>query len=320
MAVTMSVILLVFALFAWLYFYNQAQFKHAEKQYAPAGKFVTVDDCKIHYISKGEGPPVVFLHGGILSSRDFEEAVDLAAEKGYRAIAFDRPGYGYSERPKSRGKVTPVTQAEMIRQALKEIGVDEPIILVGHSWSGTMTLSYAIHYPEEVADVVTVAAAMYKEGYPAEHGDLLSKLITTPVLGDFMLNTLLKTPLAKGMASSMVKATFAPEEATNWYTEEVFALGFRPAHFKANREDVLAFPGTSFSLCGRYKEITVPVTILVGEKDPFHTIEQGQRLKKDIPHAVYKEVPNIGHMIPELHPEIVIESINEISKKTASLK
>lgn len=60
-----------------------------------------------------------------------------------------------------------------------------------------MTLSYALQYPNEVAGIVTLGAVMYKEGYPAEHGDLLSKIITTPLLGKLILNTLLKTPLGK---------------------------------------------------------------------------------------------------------------------------
>lgn len=313
MVVSIMVISIVFLLFVVLYLYNKSQFKKAEKQYPPSGNFINVDGCRIHYLLEGQGQPVVFLHGGILSSTDFKEVVALAAKQGYQAIAFDRPGYGYSERPNNK-KVTPITQADMIHRALKQLGIDEPIILVGHSWSGTMTLSYAIHYPDHVAGIVLLGGAMYKEGYPAENGDMLSKLITTPVLGNLILNTLLKTPLAKGMASSMVKATFAPEKAPNGYMEEVYALGFRLTHFKANREDVLAFPETSYKLCERYKEITVPTKLIVGEKDPFNTIEQGNRLKEDIPHAKYKVIPGIGHMIPDLHPTLVLENINEVSK------
>ncbi len=181
-----------------------------------------------------------------------------------------------------------------------------------------MTLSYAIQFPNEVAGIVTLAGAMYKEGYPAENGDFLSKAVTTPILGNIILNTLLKTPLAKGMANSMVKATFAPEQVPAKYVEELYSLGFRPSHFKANREDVLAFPVTSNELSAKYKTIKIPTVIVVGEKDPFGTIAQAERLKNDIPHAVYKLIPNIAHMIPELHPQTVIENINVISsmKKT----
>lgn len=63
------------------------------------------------------------------------------------------------------------------------------------------------------------------------------------------------------------------------------------------------------------KKLKTPTLIVVGEKDPFGTIEQAQRLKKDIPHAEYRLIPNIGHMIPELHPNIVMDQVNVISDK-----
>lgn len=79
---------------------------------------------KIHYLSAGEGRPAVFLHGGILSSYDFKkDVIEAASKEGYHANAFDRPGYGYSERPKE--KITPFDQAEVVNEALKKIGVNE---------------------------------------------------------------------------------------------------------------------------------------------------------------------------------------------------
>ncbi|MEH7126045.1 alpha/beta hydrolase [Bacillus sp. JJ1773] len=312
-----SIILIVLILIGMLYVYNQVQFKKTEKSFQPDGKFITVDHYKLHYISEGTGQPVVFLHGGMLSSRDFTDVVHLAAKQGYHAIAFDRPGYGYSKRPKNE-EITPITQAKIIHKALKELGINQPIILVGHSWSGAMTLSYALQFKDKVAGIVLLAGAMYKEGYPAENGDVISKAVTTPILGNLILNTLLKTPLAKGMAKFMVRETFAPEQVPDGYMEEVYILGFRPGHFRANREDVLAFPKTAKNLCEKYKEITVPTVIVVGGQDPFGTLEHAERLKKDIPHAIYNVIPHIGHMIPELHPKIVMDNINVISKKRTS--
>ncbi|WP_274856963.1 alpha/beta fold hydrolase [Bacillus methanolicus] len=125
----------------------------------------------------------------MLSSRDFTDVVQLAVKQGYRAIAFDRPGYGYSERTKNV-ETTPISQANLIHKALIELGINEPIILVGHSWSGTMTLSCALQFSDKVAGIVILAGAMYKEGYPAERGDVISKVVITPILGNIILNTL----------------------------------------------------------------------------------------------------------------------------------
>lgn len=291
-----------------LYFYNQNQFKKAELAYPPNGDFVEVDGIKLHYLSKGNGKPVVFLHGGVLSSEDFSDVIELAAQEGYKAIAFDRPGYGHSERPTNE-KVTPITQAKLIHKALKKLNITDPIILVGHSWSGTMIMSYALQFPNDVEGLVTLGGAMYKEGYPAENGDALSELVTTPILGDLIMNTLLATPLGKSMGKETTKATFSPETPPAGYEEKLLALWGRPTQFKANREDTLAFPITSKQISSRYKEIEVPTIIVVGENDPFGTIKMAERLQKDLPNSKMVRLPNVGHMIPENHPEKVLDAI-----------
>lgn len=58
-----SIILIVIVSIGLLFIYNQWQFKKAEKSYQPAGKFITVDGIKLHFITEGNGPPIVFLHG-----------------------------------------------------------------------------------------------------------------------------------------------------------------------------------------------------------------------------------------------------------------
>ncbi|WP_097073272.1 alpha/beta fold hydrolase [Ureibacillus xyleni] len=298
-------------LFVGLYIYNAIEVKKGEISFSPKGEYVTVNDVKLHYYTEGKGQPIVFLHGAMLSANDYKDVLKLAAAHGYQAFAFDRPGYGYSERPK--GKVTPISQAKLIRNALKKIGVEDPIIVVGHSWSGTMTLSYAQQFPDEVAGIVLLGAAMYKEGYPAENGDALSKIVTTPLVGELMLNTLLKTPLGKNLAKSTVISTFSPETPPDGYLEETIALGFRPGQFKANREDVLEFPKTSKEISSYYSSIETSTVIVVGENDPFNIIEQGKRLNDELKHSKLQIIPDIAHMIPVLHPQVVLEAINQLN-------
>ena len=75
--------------------------KHsAEKKYPPPGKFLTVNGTTLHYIEKGEGPPIVLLHGNGSMVQDWQASglID-ALQKEHRVIAFDRPGYGYTARP-----------------------------------------------------------------------------------------------------------------------------------------------------------------------------------------------------------------------------
>ena len=277
------------------------------------GSFVTVEGIRLHYMRKGKGVPVVFLHGGILCADDFKEVMEIAASCGYEAITFDRPGYGYSERPMNE-KVTPAVQARLIHGALQQLGIEKPI-MVGHSWSGLLVMTYALQYPDEITGIVTLAGAMYKEGYPAEHGDLISKIVTTPVIGQLFLHTVVQSPLGASLARSVTKQTFHPEPIPAGYLETTLSLWLRPGQFKANREDILAFPPAAKQASPLYPQIQSPVVIVVGEDDPFGTIDQAVRLKKDISHAELMMIPQVGHMIPQNHPEIVMQALDTVRKK-----
>ncbi|MFB4161355.1 alpha/beta fold hydrolase [Geomicrobium sp. JSM 1781026] len=302
------IVLLFFVSVLALVLFNQYQFKKSEKRNPPKGRFVDVDGVKLHYLRQGKGQPVVLLHGGVTSCEDFTEVLYYLSNKEYDCISFDRPGYGHSDRPKKA--MSADKQAELIHKALYEIGIVEPVIIVGHSWSGTLTLSYARQFPKDVANIVTLGAAMYKEGYPAERGDLLSKLIMTPLVGTVLMNTLLATPVAKRMGKQTVVETFKPEVAPSGYEQRLLDSWGRPKQFRANREDVLLFPECAYANSHHYCKITTPITIIVGDSDPFNTVQMANRLFKETEYSNLFILENVGHMIPQKHPQQVADLID----------
>lgn len=297
---------------AAFYGYNQLKFRQAEMEFPPSGKFVEADGIRLHYLERGQGRPVVFLHGGVLWSRDFERVMELAAAKGYRALAFDRPGYGHSGRPK-HGSVTPDDQARLLHEALNKLGVERPI-LVGHSWSGLLVLAYGALYPDDLAGIVTLGGGMYKEGYPAEKGDPISRIVMMPLVGRIVMNLLLAT-LGRVMARQIMKATFAPEPVPFAYEQETLALWLRPSQFRANREDVLAFAPAAAEISPNYRRIQAPAVIVVGRRDPFPTKEHSYRLHRDLPNAALMELPDAAHMIPHHHPQAVIDAVEKLARE-----
>src|ERR1043165_8484582 len=118
------------------------------------GEFVEGEGLRLHYLSRGEGRPVLLLHGISGFAHDFVPVLEVLDEKKFRAFAFDRPGHGYSERPANDGAMS--SQARLIRGALSSLGVRRPLV-VGHSWGAALALSYALQYPGEVAALVLLA-------------------------------------------------------------------------------------------------------------------------------------------------------------------
>ena len=132
---------------------NRRIAKKAERDNPPQGRFLEVDGVRLHYVERGRGQPLVLLHGNGSMIQDFESSglVDAAA-KTYRVIVFDRPGYGYSERPRTTAW-TPQAQADLLYRALRQIGISRATVL-GHSWGASVAVALALNHPDMVGGLI----------------------------------------------------------------------------------------------------------------------------------------------------------------------
>jgi pimeloyl-ACP methyl ester carboxylesterase len=119
-------------------------------------------DLRFHVQQLGEtntGPTVVFVHGLVmdnLSSFYYTLAAPLA-RKGIRTILFDLRGHGLSARPATG--YSPQESALDLIAILDELGVREPVYLLGNSYGGIVAMHTALQAAHRVAGVVVVEAA-----------------------------------------------------------------------------------------------------------------------------------------------------------------
>ena len=97
-----------------------------------ANSFTTADGTVLYYKDWGDGPAVVFSHGYPLSSDFWEDQMLFLSQQGFRAIAFDRRGFGRSSQP-ARG-YDMNTFADDLAGLVKALDLSN-ITLVGHSWA-----------------------------------------------------------------------------------------------------------------------------------------------------------------------------------------
>src|SRR5215217_8270086 len=139
MPLWLSISLAALAVLVLLALVNNVVARVAERRHPPRGKFVEVDGARLHYSDRGAGRPVVLLHGNAVTGDDYNTsgvAERLVGRR--RVIIFDRPGFGYSERP--RGPLwTAAEQANLIHTAIEQLGVRQPVV-VGHSWGTLVAL------------------------------------------------------------------------------------------------------------------------------------------------------------------------------------
>ncbi|HEY0253334.1 MAG TPA: alpha/beta hydrolase [Kofleriaceae bacterium] len=115
----------------------------------------TIAGTNVHVV--GEGPPVVLIHGsgpGVTAWANWRLTMPALVERGYRVIAPDMLGFGYTERTGTYSKETWLAQLDRLFDASKLEQVD----LVGNSFGGAIALAYAITRPRRVKSMVLMGA------------------------------------------------------------------------------------------------------------------------------------------------------------------
>jgi pimeloyl-ACP methyl ester carboxylesterase len=292
------------------FFYVRAKTKQAEAENPPQGRFVTADGVRLHYIERGEGPVLVLLHGNGVYADDFDHSglLDRAAQQ-YRVIAFDRPGFGYSERPRSK-VWTPQAQARLLRHALQELGVDSAIVL-GHSWGTLVALSMALDAPDFVRGLVLLSGYYY----PSLRADVLTSGPAVPLIGDLMRYTV--SPLIGRMLwRPIAKRAFAPMEVDPRFRALPVWMMLRPSQLRASAAETAMMVPSAMALAKRYPELKVPVVIVSGTQDLIADFgHNSERLSERIPDSELQLQPGVGHMTHYANPEQVMAAVETIAAR-----
>ena len=266
--------------------------KEAASKYAE-GKFVTVDGKKIHYIKKGQGKPVVMLHGFLLQSLTWQKSMDALARQ-FTTYAMDIPGFGYSQRIKLDGPLDFRRYAPMVKGFLDVLGL-EKVSLIGHSMGGGVAVRMAALYPDRVERIVLSAPHIMPYSYDTTSSDFGIKL---------------KPDFLTGKDSSIIKAMLAAIMLPNHgrVSQSHAARYFRPLCIKGTHLSING--GIQSALDPPFIEedaktlarLKKPVLLVHGSKDPispgqafkaFTDLSNSFRLKifKGIGHTPHEECP-----------------------------
>jgi pimeloyl-ACP methyl ester carboxylesterase len=304
--------LAIAALCLGLKLYTDWLVRRAEARYPPH-QFVTVEGLQLHYVAAGSGRPVVFIAGRNGKVQDFTLSPlfdPVTAE--YHAIFIDRPGLGYSERPKDEA-ATPEVQARLIHGALIQLEIEKPI-LVGQSRGGAIALQYALDYPDDLSGVVLLGSSPYPHEISDPIFDTIEGIVTTPIIGDFVLHTVY-VPIARQVMAPFLEAYieyFAPlDEVPSSYYNTSIDLALRPSMVKSDAEEEQVISSSLEKLCARFDQVTVPVVIVAGTLDTY-AIEQAPTLDDDIPDSEVIVVENAHHFFWFPYPDEVTAAIRVV--------
>ena len=135
-----------------------------------------------NYIRRGEGPPVILIHGIAASLHDLDDLVPELAQSGYASYALDLLGHGDSPKPDSRAYQMDWL-FEHFSAWMKSLRLAEPAVLIGHSLGGYLALEYARRVSAWTRGLVLVNPLYSLRQLPA----LLRRTYRRPNLSSFII-------------------------------------------------------------------------------------------------------------------------------------
>ena len=305
-----TVLLIILAGLVVLILGNVAFQAAAERKNPPIGVFTECDGVRLHYIERGDAaaPCVVLFHGNGTMIQDLilSGLVDRLAHN-YRVVCFDRPGFGYSHRPRTR-IWTATTQASLFAKALHQLGVRNPVVL-GHSWGTLVAIALALRSGYTVRGLVLVSGYYF----PTSRMDFwLMSGPALPLLGDLMRYTI-SPIIAWALMPKLMRTLFAPRAISPEFKNEFpISLALRPKQLRAAAEESAFLVPAAAQMQLQYRGIRCPVRIVHGKGDRLIEADQSRRLHQTLPRSLLQLIEDAGHMV-------TYEDTPEIADAVASL-
>jgi len=288
-----------------------------EAAHPPSGQFIVVEGLRLHMAevglersSPGAEPAVVLIHGASGNMEDMRLALGQKLAASHRVILIDRPGHGWSSRPADDSYASPARQAELVAEALSQLGVKRAI-LVGHSWGGAFATAYALRFPDRTAGLVLLSAVTHP--WAADPG-WYNNIASLPYIGTLFLRTLVY-PLSFFLADGVSRIVFAPQAVPEDYVRRAaIRLVLRPKTFFANARDLALLKGFISAQVPSYADLRSPTIIMTGDCDTVVSPEiNACALAATLPGAKLVFLKGVGHMPHHAAPQTIAAAIEELS-------
>ena len=270
--------------------------------------FIDVDGVRVHYQEAGDvnAPAMVLIHGFTSSTLVWSKVFLRLADAGYRVIAPDMLGYGYTAKPRN-GEYTIEGQAKLLVRLLDALGIPRAII-VGSSYGGAVAATCGLDYADRVEKLIMVGAV--NNNRPLAF--TLMRLFGSPVFGDVV------SPLLIGSRRLLRRRMKRVYDEHSWVLDErrvdARHLPLRAAN--THRAIIRTVRGWDAERISRDAHlISQPTLLLWGENDREIPISDAERLHEEIPGSRLIVFLNCGHLPHEEYPEEFVKVVTGFCKE-----
>ena len=262
---------------------------------------VTLHGREVAYTDyPGKGPALLMLHGVGSSSEGWDESAALLASSGSRVICVDLPGHGDSSR--ERGDYSLGALASTVRDLIDQLNLG-PVILVGHSLGGGISLQFLYQYPSHVRGLVLVSS-----GGLGREANWALRLASLPGSGVVIGAAVNKRTLAAYNSAhrAMRKALRRGEEAREHALERFgwLAESDRRHTFLSTLRSVVDVSGQRVSALEKlHLSRSLPVLIIWGRKDAIIPVSHGELAHSMLEHSEFVVFDDAAHEPHRTDPE-----------------
>jgi pimeloyl-ACP methyl ester carboxylesterase len=277
----------------------------------PNAEFVTLNNLSVHVeTQKYSGPAnptaplIVLMHGFGASTFSWRKVIEPLGKHGL-VVAYDRPGFGFTERPTEWKGTNPYSFAgnfELLDALITKYGKGRPLVLVGHSAGGQLAAEYARLNPSKVDDLILVDAAILTTGGGPEGFDWFYQLPNVQRLGPVLVSS-----IASSGDDLLRKSHYDPKSVT----QDVYDGYHQPLKVKGWERAFWNFATASKQndLVDNLGNIWTSTLLITGEADTVVPVSDQAKLQKLIPRSTLEMIEKAGHLPQEEQPEAFVNLI-----------
>lgn len=277
------------------------------------GSLVELPTGNVYVHRSGEGPPLVLIHGYLISHWAFKPVIPLLA-KHFEVIAIDTPGHGDSDRPAPAAfRYDVASIADAVDACLGKLGVHKTRVL-GHSIGGAIAMTVAARHPERVERLVIADAVVDKMPLP-----LTGKIAMLPGIGKLIFK---HAQSRRDMRSLFRNAHKDPDVCTEDFVDYFWEKFNRPG----TRDAAYAWLETIVHIDRQNLEpekVKCPTLLLWGAEDHQTPVAFAHGLQKRLPGTPeLRLIDAAGHNPYEERPEAFVEAVLPflLAQETSSAK
>ncbi|MDW8062763.1 MAG: alpha/beta hydrolase [Candidatus Caldarchaeum sp.] len=268
-------------------------------QHVASGSRADVDGVEVFYVERGNGRPLVLLHGWASSSYSWRHNLPTLSQH-FRVIALDLPGFGLSQKLPQGLRLKPLN--DHLNRFFEKIGVDS-FALVGMSMGGPVSVYYAVNNPEKVSKLVLVNPALFGAGAGRRRAPvkLLSMWPFYDIASRFFIS---KSFIRYALKQVYVKQSMLDEELVEAYYQSIKFSG------KTLLDAFHIMQEFNLELLSK---VSCPVLFVLGGRDTLVPYEKNRDVAERIGAKVVID-PESGHGVHEENPEFVNNVILDFLK------